>query len=292
MSTLTIFTPSYNRGYILGQLYHSLLEQTCMDFEWVIVDDGSTDNTKDLVQAWTNEGKLTIRYIYQENGGKIRAHNTGVLNTTTELFLCVDSDDYLVETAVEEILICWEAHRNVILAGIVAYRGVSPQQPMGTIFPVGGDTSTLSGLYKQGFKGETSLIYRTEILKAHLFPETEGEKFITEDFIYDQIDQECHLFLLSRVIIICCYLDDGYTKNYESLFEKNFQGWALYYNQKALFSQQLKQKMYYTAEYIYFCKLAERKTPLGILRAANQKICCFVMYFPALYLMFKRNKRG
>src|SRR5665647_1656547 len=114
MSTLTIFTPSYNRGYILGQLYHSLLEQTCMDFEWVIVDDGSTDNTKDLVQAWTNEGKLTIRYIYQKNGGKMRAHNTGVLYATTELFLCVDSDDYLVETAVEEILLCWEAHRNVI----------------------------------------------------------------------------------------------------------------------------------------------------------------------------------
>ena len=92
MKRLTIFTPTYNRAYILPKLYDSLCEQTCQDFDWLIVDDGSTDHTKELVGDWIKEKKISIRYVCQENGGKMRAYNKAVSLTETELFVCIDSD--------------------------------------------------------------------------------------------------------------------------------------------------------------------------------------------------------
>ena len=105
---LTIFTPAFNRAYTLEKLYNSLLVQTSKDFEWLIVDDGSTDNTEELVSDWIEEGKIKIRYYYQKNSGKQVAMNLGAEKCITELFDCVDSDDYLLPDAVEAMLRFWE----------------------------------------------------------------------------------------------------------------------------------------------------------------------------------------
>src|SRR5699024_7599204 len=105
--TLTIFTPTYNRAYILPKLYNSLVEQSNKDFVWLIVDDGSTDNTKKLVFTWIRENKISIKYYYQKNQGKSIAHNKGVKETDTELFSCVDSDDYLTKDCVEVVMNTW-----------------------------------------------------------------------------------------------------------------------------------------------------------------------------------------
>src|SRR5690554_282230 len=123
MKRLTIFTPTYNRGDLIVRVYRSLCQQTCKNFEWLIVDDGSTDHTRTIVAQWIKDKKINIRYIYQQNGGKMRAHNTGVKNSNTELFLCVDSDDYLVENAVEEISDLWCRVKNEKISGIVALKG-------------------------------------------------------------------------------------------------------------------------------------------------------------------------
>ena len=96
---LTVFTPAYNREKLLKRLYDSLVNQTCKDFVWLIVDDGSTDNTRELIKNLKALNEIEIEYIYRENGGKMRAHNDGVKNTKTPFFLCVDSDDYLVKSA-------------------------------------------------------------------------------------------------------------------------------------------------------------------------------------------------
>ena len=85
MKTLTIFTPTYNRAHTLKRTYESLCRQTCNDFEWLIIDDGSTDNTKGLVNTWIADNVLSIRYIYQENGGLYTGYNTAYANITTEL---------------------------------------------------------------------------------------------------------------------------------------------------------------------------------------------------------------
>ena len=102
--TLTIFTPAYNRAHTLGRTYESLLRQTCSDFEWLIVDDGSKDSTKELVEGWMQEGKISIQYIYQQNQGMHGAHNTAYRNIDTELNTCIDSDDYMPDDAVETIV--------------------------------------------------------------------------------------------------------------------------------------------------------------------------------------------
>ena len=105
---ITVFTPTYNRAYILKNLYESLMRQTVQKFEWLIVDDGSTDETADLVATWQKENKISIRYLKQRNGGKQRAHNKGVEECKTELFVCVDSDDYIAECSIESILKTWK----------------------------------------------------------------------------------------------------------------------------------------------------------------------------------------
>ncbi len=104
-NVLTIFTPTYNRGYIINNLYDSLCCQTCKDFVWLIVDDDSIDNTKELVERWIEENKIKIIYYKQKHGGKHRAMNFAVENSKSEFFFTVDSDDKLTNDAVEKILI-------------------------------------------------------------------------------------------------------------------------------------------------------------------------------------------
>ncbi len=236
---LTIFTPTYNRAYILPQLYQSLTAQTVKCFEWLIVDDGSTDDTESLVSAWITEKQIAIRYIKQENGGKMKAHNRGVEETTTELFLCVDSDDWLTENAVKYILDCWEqsSYRNdENCCGMVAYRGKNEKEPIGNSFPEALKLSTLSGLYQQGFRGDTSLIFKTSIIRQHPFPIIGNEKFITEAYVYDQMDLKYQLELLREIIIVCEYLEDGLTQNLVAISFKNPCGYSAYFIQKGNFA--------------------------------------------------------
>lgn len=150
--TLCVFTPTYNRAYILPALYESLLAQTSTDFQWMIVDDGSTDDTESLVQGWIAEGRLSIDYVKQENGGKPRATNTGVARCQSELFFVVDSDDHLVPTAVEHVLTRWEEIRgDDSFAGIVALRGTDEHTPMGTWMPDGVRGDAVGSARKDGF---------------------------------------------------------------------------------------------------------------------------------------------
>ena len=111
----TIFTPTYNRADLLKKLYESLKNQSFKNFEWLIVDDGSTDNTCETIQGFQEENIIDIRYIKKENGGKQRAYNVGVENAKGELFICLDSDDIYVENGLEIILKYWEKWRAYVL---------------------------------------------------------------------------------------------------------------------------------------------------------------------------------
>lgn len=225
--TLTIFTPTYNRGYIIGNLYQSLLAQTNSDFCWMIVDDGSTDNTRLLVDKFISEGRLEITYIWQENGGKQRAHNTGVNHCQSELFFCVDSDDTLVPTAVEDVLELWSRRRDEpSIAGIIAMRGRNQTEPMGTWFPEKLETTTIWNLnYKLHHRGDTALIYRTDILREFPYVVAPDEKFIGEGYVYHKIDQHYQLAVLHKIIWICEYLPDGYTAHVRQITRENPKGY-------------------------------------------------------------------
>ena len=242
--TLTIFTPTYNRAYILPQLYNSLTKQNSNDFEWLIVDDGSSDNTEDLVNIWIKEKLVHIRYIKQKNSGKMKAHNTGVQNTESELFFCVDSDDYIVDTAVETILNKWGSlsiSQQESLAGMVAYRGVSTNVPIGDEFPENIERDSLSGFYQKGLSGDTSLIFRTEVIKKFPFPIIGNEKFITEAYVYDQIDQCYQLYAIPEVITICEYRKDGLTQNLLKVTFRNPCGYVAYNLQRGNFAKTIRE---------------------------------------------------
>ncbi|MBN8193800.1 glycosyltransferase family 2 protein [Bacillus sp. NTK074B] len=261
---ITVFTPTFNRAYILSQLYESLKKQTNQSFLWLIVDDGSTDNTKELIDMWLVENIIEIRYYKQENGGKQRAHNKGVELCDTELFICVDSDDYLTEDAVELLITTWDNIQNKEnISGIVGLAGENRSTPIGTNMPTNIKSSTLNDLYnRHGFRGDTALLYKTEILKQFPFYVVEGENFIGEGYVYLQIDQNYSLFLLDRIIYICKYLEDGYTTNVRRLIKNNPKGYMVLNKQSTLLSKTIMNRYKNSIKYMIGCILSKEKHPI------------------------------
>ena len=212
--TLTIFTPAYNRAHTLGRTYESLLRQTCDDFEWLIVDDGSKDSTKALVEEWIQEGKISIRYIYQQNQGMHGAHNTAYRNIDTELNTCIDSDDYMPDDAVETIVNFWKAHGSDKYAGIIGLDCTKNGNIIGTSFPEGMTKTTLNGFYAKGGKGDKKLVYRTDVIKQYPeYPIFEGEKYVSLGYKYLLIDQDYTLLTLNKPLVVVEYQQDGSSMN-------------------------------------------------------------------------------
>lgn len=245
---LTIFTPTYNRAHTLERLYQSLCAQSVKDFEWLLVDDGSTDSTRDLVLSWMEQKIFSIRYIYQENSGKSQAHNEGVAKAKGKLFTCVDSDDYLTEDAVEKILHWWEQNEGIV--GIVCGRGYSSQNPI-TLWNGEVERAKLIDAYrKYSLRGDTMLVYDTKVIQRYSFPYFKGEKFVPESYLYDQLDDEGELFITNEVIYIGEYLEDGYTKSMAKVIAKNPKGYEAYILQRLTRDRLLKYKIQDTIRYV------------------------------------------
>lgn len=227
VATMTIFTPTYNRGYLIENLYQSLVAQTCQDFEWLVIDDGSTDDTEELIVRLAEEAPFPVRYLKVPNGGKQRAHDLAVQMTDAELFFCVDSDDALVPTAVADVLDCWAPHRDdPRYAGVIAMRGSEPDVPLGTAFPSGlAETTMWDIYYKHHHRGDTALVYRTDVLKRYPFDVRPDEKFVAETLVYFRIDQSYVLAVLDKVIWITKYLPDGYSQNVRKFTRENPRGY-------------------------------------------------------------------
>ena len=234
---VTVFTPTYNRAYILGDLYHSLQRQTCMDFEWLIVDDGSADDTKALVASWQGEeNPFPIRYVYQENGGKCRAINRGLKEANGRLFFTVDSDDYLTDDAIEKV-IRWEGElpKDGHFCGYVGNRGITPTQTPNRLFPGGYLDGTALDRYDQ-VDGERAFVFYTEIHRKYLYPEFPGEKFLTEAVTWDLMAHDGYkMRFYNDIIWIWEYKDDGLTRAGYRVFLENPQGTGLFFRQKAEF---------------------------------------------------------
>lgn len=258
---LCIFTPTYNRAYTLERLFESLSCQTSKDFLWFVVDDGSTDETQQMLERFRSSETISIVSVKTENGGKQRAHNLAVEMCESELFLCVDSDDYLVPTAVEELLATWDdVGVDGEYAGILFLKGFSNEKLLSTPLPVGITSCTTIDLYeKHRFSGDTGLLYRTDLLKRYPFAVAPGEKFIGEGYVYRQIDQEHPLFLLDRILYVAEYLPDGYSKNIRKVTKENPVGYLTLKKQSVLYDNTLFSKYRDTALYLVGCMLAKRK---------------------------------
>lgn len=235
MRSFTVFTPTYNRCYCLRKSYEALCAQTCQDFTWLIVDDGSTDDTREQVRNWQDEGVIDIVYVYQENHGKQRAVNTGVANCVSPYFGFLDSDDYYCPNTVERFLRDFKMieHDNSV-AGVLARRGSDADTVLGpTNIPEGRYVLNYNALVrKYRFCGETCRAYKTDALRRYLYPEIE-DKFIPENVMLSAIDQDYDLLIANEVYSISRYLDDGYTAQGRALFHANPTGYALGFAQAA-----------------------------------------------------------
>lgn len=231
MAILTVFTPAYNRAHTLPRTYVSMQKQDCKEFIWLIVDDGSSDNTAELVKEWQQQNNgFEIRYIYKENGGMHTAHNVAYENIDTELNVCIDSDDELAEGAVRKILTKWEEVKNQGYAGIV---GLDAEMGTGNI--IGTDfgkeitDTTLTGFYARGGMGDKKLVYRTDIIKQYPpYPIFEGEKYVALAYKYRLIDQKYRLAVLNDVLCNVEYQQDGSSMNMYRQYVSNPKGFAFW----------------------------------------------------------------
>lgn len=229
MKTITVFTPTYNRAYCLHLLYDSLCRQTSQDFLWLLIDDGSTDNTKQLVEAWIKEDKIEIQYKYKENGGMHTGHNAAYELINTELNVCIDSDDYMTDNAVERIISLWRGFGNESYAGIVGLDADIEGAIIGIPFPEYLKDCTYSEL-KPKYKviGDKKSVYRTDVIKKYdKYPTFLNEKFVGL-YLPIVIDCDYKVLCYNEVFCIVDYKNDGSTLNIFHQYIKNPNGFAHY----------------------------------------------------------------
>ena len=210
---ITILTPAYNRGHLLGKLYQSLVKQDFEDFEWVIVDDGSSDSTTDIVDKFIQDKKIIISYIKQSNGGKHRALNRGVIESKGELILIVDSDDSLPKNSLSVINRYYlEIKDNPLIGGVCGLMAHHDGTIIGERKICSSmNLSSIEMRYKYGFVGDVCEVFKTEILREFPFPEIENEKFCPEALVWNRIATKYKLHYFNEVIYYRDYLDGGLT---------------------------------------------------------------------------------
>lgn len=262
MATLTVFTPLYNRINTLKRTYESLKRQTSKDFVWLIIDDGSTDNPYEIIKEWIkiNNG-FEIKYVYKENGGMHTAHNTAYENIDTELNVCVDSDDYMPDYAVELIVNCWNENKNKGYAGIIALDFAdSTKKVIGKELPTDKESTTLMGYYNNGGFGDKKLIYRTDIIKATPpYPVFDNEKYVALAYKYHLIDEKYELKILNECVCIVDYQMDGSSTNMYRQYVRNPKGFAFWRKEQMKHSINIKQKFKACIHYVSSSLIAKNK---------------------------------
>lgn len=212
---ITVLTPTYNREYSLKRLYNSLIYQTEKNFEWMVVDDGSTDNTKELIDNFISEKKIKIKYIKKENGGKHRALNVGIKQIKNEMTFIVDSDDYLTRDAIETINYYYKKYKDSNkLCGYSFLRGYPNKKINGPEYKEQEFISDyISYRLNENNWGDKAEVYFTKHLKEIPFIEIEGEKFLIESYVWGKLALKYNTLYINKVIYMGDYLEDGLTKN-------------------------------------------------------------------------------
>lgn len=278
---ITIFTPSYNRKIELKNLYNSLLKQKNVDFEWVIVDDGSSDGTDKYIAKLKKEKKININYIYKDNGGKQSAYNLGLKNAKGEIFLCIDSDDILMENVLFKIEEDFKGINGTNdIAGIAYVQSYisDKNKIIGSVFPNDGMIDTYFNIYhKHCVIGDKLIVLKTSIAKKYYFPIIPGEKFVPEALIFNRISLKYKFKCFNKIFACKEYLDSGYSNNYFDLVKRNPKGNMLYFRE--LFD--LKRSFYNIYGYILFGIYAKIRFS-ELLERHPAKIGVIILYVPTI----------
>lgn len=290
---LSILTPTYNRAELLNRLYHSLLinRNYGVEIEWIIMDDGSTDNTEQLVHKFQEENNISIQYYRQQNKGKMAALNQIVNKATGDFILECDSDDYLTENAVSILAIQMEKYKDrKDLYALCFLKKDQNGNNMGQIFSK--EETTMFDLYfKQQEKGEKALVFFASIRKKYKYLLEGEEHFSTEARMFHQMDQNYHIVCINETIMICEYQEDGYTKTILRQFQQNPNGYYAYFTELFLHDMRgikFSKRLYIVKHYILFSVLTQKKNILKPVKGIGNKILIAILYLPGKILTQKR----
>lgn len=281
MKTLTVITTTYNRAYCLKQVYDSLKNQTCKDFVWMVIDDGSEDNTRKLIEQWIKEKYIEITYLYKKNGGMHTARNLAYENVNTSLNVIIDSDDWMTDDAVEKIVSFWEQYGDDKYSGIISNNIGTNGKMIGTELPQGISACTLTELFqKYKVRGDKKLIFRSDLTRLYPYPEFEGEKFYPASYKFRLLDLQYKMLLMNEYTCVVDYNEDSMTYNKIAQYKSCSQGFAHYRNAMIEISKSpkyiIKEMIHYIAEsklskHAHFVKNSSKPVyaflcyPLGVL---------------------------
>lgn len=294
MPLITIFTPTYNRGYIITKLYESLIKQTCKDFEWLVIDDGSSDNTKELFDRIIKEHKdnFVINYVQKENGGKPRAINDGLKIAKGKYFFMVDSDDYLLEDAVEKIK-NWilEIDQEDTFVAVGAARGYSSTEYIKGVPPKVNDYGYVdaTNLERKYYNLDADMCeaYKIDIFKNYSFEVWPGEKFSPEEIVLNEMALDGYKIRWYKdIIYICEYLEDGLTKGSFNLERQNPMGYAMLYNSKLKYQKKIYDRIYNATQMTVFSIIGNN---VNYILKSNDKLFTFFTLPIAIILYFRRR---
>lgn len=266
MKTLTVYTPTYNRAHLLERAYRSLLAQTLQDFVWLVIDDGSTDGTEELILSYIKENRIEIDYRKKENGGKHTATNTAIMACESELFMfALDSDDVLKPDAVEKVIATARDHAQT--SGFVFGKETTDAKPL-THYADGLSGALMSwrdAVTNGMFEGEALIVFRSSYAKNFSYPVIDGEKFFTEAYVYLQMTED--FYWSSESVYVAEYLSDGYSKNIVASFLENPVSYMMYNDLRCRVFPGFIKKCKYAAYYDAFALLSHRK---GFITSASR----------------------
>lgn len=283
---ITVLTPAYNRAHTLPQLYNSLCKQTCHDFEWFIVDDGSIDCTKELIRNYQNSYQFfPIHYVFQENSGKAMAINKAVTLIQTEYVYFMDSDDYLPVDSIAKLFPYLEEIKNDSrFSGVTGLRVNTDGVPIGSYIPVPIlDTDSLSFRVKYKALGDYAEVIKTSVLREFPFPKFEGEKFCTEAVILNRIAKKYITRYVNCPLRVTEYLPGGLTDTYERIMLESPNASLLYFKELFYSNIPLKIRISSILSYGNIYRRCKKKNLYNVV----QPTCIMRVLYPMVSCLYK-----
>lgn len=281
---ISVLTSTYNRGNLLKKLYNSLIQNSNynVDIQWLIIDDGSKDDTKNIVKDFKDENKIEIKYFYQENQGKMLSINKLVKEANGDLIIECDSDDYFTEDAFDIIKNEYQKCDKSDIYALCFLKYDQNGNNMGNLFK--NEKTTMFDLYfKEGENGEKTLVFFADVRKKYKHELEHNEKFVTEARMYHKMDVKYKMICINKPIMICEYQKDGYSKNIIKQFKNNPYGYYKYFQEileKDMKGVKFSKRLYVIKHYILFGKLINAKKSLNKIMSTKNKILYCLLYVP------------
>ena len=251
MKTLAIITTTYNRDYCIHQVYDSLKSQKSKDFMWLVIDDGSTDNTKDIIDEFIKENLVEIKYYWHPNKGMHGARNLAYDKVDTEINVIIDSDDWLANDAVNKIIDFWKRNKEKDIAGIISLNCKPDGTVIGGRFPKKMKKTTVTEMSdKLNMRGDKKFIYRSELTSLYPYPEIEGENYFPASYKFRMLDLNYKMLIMNEVTCVVDYNDNSATLGRINQYKTCAKGFSFYRNEMIRISKNPKYIVKQTIHYI------------------------------------------